>query len=65
MMSIMSAITDEAKHVAESLELQTLQRGTLTVAVYANFYPVAYRQGNVFQGLEVRHVPYVSPHVMV
>lgn len=56
-MSMMSATANEAEHVVESLELRTLQRGTLTVAVYANFYPVAYRQGNVFQGLEVRCVP--------
>lgn len=62
MMSIMSATADEAKHVAESSELRTLQRGTLTVAVYANFYPVAYRQGNVFQGLEVSCVPWFPPH---
>lgn len=50
-MALATADKNESTHLPSQYSL--VEPHTLTVSVYANFFPVAYRQGDGFKGLEV------------
>lgn len=51
-MALATADKSESTHFPSQYSL--IEPHTLTVSIYANFFPVAYRQGDVYKGLEVR-----------